>query len=633
MRRAIAGAFEPGARTNLDALAAALAPEPARTLDRAPLRLACSGPAPGATDGLLCIFDGHLDNPAQIRTDLGDAEAASSPEELLAAGYRRWGRGLLGRMRGAFILLIWDQARGEGLIARDQLGLRPLFVRQQGDAVVFASEMRHLLALLPRRPEPDPANVAHWLVARNRPGLGTLFKGVRRLRPAGMLLLERNGVRETSYWQPRFEDPLDLPGEQVAARLREALEDAVGRQMDAAGRTGVLMSGGLDSSSLAAVGAARAPGRVYAYSGTFPEHPAVDESELIDELRRELHLPGATARVLPGGLVASALEHFATWQMPLLGWGEFWTLPLAQTARADGVETMLDGTGGDELFGPFSFLLADRLRSGHPRQALALAYELPGGGSHVPKRELVGVVRQLALAGALPYRLHKPIQTILAEREAPNWLLPGTARTLAQSGDPLAWKRLDGPRWWAYTAHSVAAEIEASGVFENQSRLAAGTGLEVRMPLLDLDLVELALRQPPRATFDRRFSRPLLRESMAGLLPDPVRLRPAKAWFDSLIVDCLAVEDAKAVHALLGDPGAELGAYVDLAAMRSALLDTDRLRRDDPLTWMSTVWRLVTAELWLRGQASPPGEIGGEVGASHARVAIDAARDYYFFPP
>src|SRR5262249_44553732 len=157
--------------------------------------LAYTGPAPGATDGLLCLFDGCLDNAAQIRAELGDTEA-SSPEELLAAGYRRWRQGLVGRMRGAFILLVWDEERGEGLIARDQLGLRPLFLRQQGDSVVFASEMHHLLALLPRRPGPDPASVAHWLVARNRPGPRTLYKGIRRLRPAGMLLLDKHGVRE-----------------------------------------------------------------------------------------------------------------------------------------------------------------------------------------------------------------------------------------------------------------------------------------------------------------------------------------------------------------------------------------------------------------------------------------------------
>lgn len=622
MSRSLAGTFDPHGRAS-PSLAAALAPEAAMTLSSGPLRVACSGPATTAAGGVLCLLAGNLDNAAEIRAELGAASSSlDAPEELLRAAFKRWGRRLPERMRGDFVVLVWDEERGEGLIARDQLGTCPLFLHDRGGTLLFATEVRHLLALLPRRPDPDPASVAHWLVADSCPGTRTLYAGIRRLRPAGMLALSRGGGREECYWRPRFEEPLDVPPEQIAVRLRGSLERAVQRQMSATGRTGVLMSGGLDSSSLAALCASQAPGRTYAYSSTFPDHPDVDESELIGELRRALDLPGVTAAVRPGGIVASALEHLSEWQLPLLGWGDFWTMPLARAARADGIGTMLEGTGGDELFGPFSYLLADRLREGHPRQALALAYELPGAGSHVPRRQVAAVIRSLALAGALPYCLHRPIERALARREAPRWLCRETARDLARTSDPLAWKRLDGPRWWAYTAHGVAREIEAAGVFENQRRWAAKAGLDVRMPLLDLDLVELALRQPPRATFDRRFSRPLLRSSMAGLLPDAVRLRPAKAWFDSLIVDCLSGADAEAVRGLLADPKAELGSYVDLAAMRADLLDTDNQRRSDPLGWMSQVWRLVTAELWLRAQASPSANPGLGLRPSPARIRL-----------
>jgi asparagine synthase (glutamine-hydrolysing) len=633
VKRSFAGAFDPGLGLDPAELTGALAPEPARAFESPPLRVAFAGSAPAAAGDLFCLLDGHLDNAEQIRAELGEPRVPGAPEELLAHAYRRWGQGLAERMRGDFALLLWDAGQGRGLIVRDQLGLRPLFVCRRGKALLFATEIHRLLALLPSRPEPDPAGVAHWLLARNRPEMRTLFSGIRRLQPAGMLLLDKRGVRETRYWRPRFEDSLELAPEQVSARLREAIELAVDRQMAATGRTGVLMSGGLDSSSIAAVGAARAPRRVYAYAGTFPEHPAVDESELIAELRQALRLPGATARVLPGGLLASAIRHLSAWRMPLLGWSEFWTLPLARAARSDGVGTMLDGTGGDELFGPFSYLLADRLRAGRPGEVLALAYGLPGGGPHVPRRQVAGVIRTLALAGALPYRLHARAERLFARRQAPDWLLPGAAGQLRHAADPLAWKRLDGPRWWAYTAHGIAHEIEASGVAESQNRWAASAGLEVRMPLLDLDLVELALRQPPEATFDRRFSRPLLRASMAEALPDSVRLRPAKAWFDSLIVDCLSGADAAAVRAILTDPGAELGAFVDLNAMREELLDSDRARREDPLGWMSVVWRLVTAELWLRAHASGAAEIDPGAPPSRPLVQIEATDASYFFPP
>lgn len=220
--------------------------------------------------------------------------------------------------------------------------------------------------------------------------------------------------------------------------------------------------------------------------------------------------------------------------------------------------------------------------------------------------------------------MHRAAWGPLVRREAPDWLRRRALADLIASDDSLAWKRLDGPRWWAHAAHGLAHGIEAAGVFEHQRRRAALTGVESRHPMLDLDLVELCLRQPPLASFDRRFNRPVLRAAMAGLLPDSVRLRPGKAWFQSLIVDCLTGADAALLRRILADPGAELGAYVDLAAMRNSLLETDALRREDPFRWMWQVWRLVTAECWLRAQADPGGEIVAiEPLASPPCIAID----------
>ena len=632
--RWLVGAFDPSGRVDASKMDAALAPHPARTLCCGPLRLAYSGPGIGVSSSLpLCLFDGHLDNAREIREELGAIPAAHSLEGLLAVAYRRWGHELLGRMRGDFALLLWDEERGEGLLARDQLGIRPLFLHDGEGVLRFASEIRHLLASLPHRPRPDPAGVAHWVAMSRRPGAQTLFEGVRRLGPAGVLLLNRRGAREERYWAPRFTEPPDLSPGQLATQMREGLEDAVGRRITADGPTGVLMSGGLDSSSVAALCAEQAQGRTYAYSGTFPEHPAVDESELIGELRDALDLPGATAQVRPGGLLASALDHLSAWQMPLVGWGNFWTLPLMRAAAEEGVTIMLDGSGGDELFGPHAYLLADRLRAGRPFQALGLVRELPLAGSQGSRREKARIVRSLALAGALPYGPHNAAQASLIKREAPQWLLPRTVRDLVESDDPLAWKRLDGPRWWAHTAHAVAYGIEETGVFENQRRWASLAGLEPRHPMLDLDLVELSLRQPPEATFDRRFNRPVLRAAMAGLLPDSVRLRPGKAWFESLIVDCLVGSDGAAVRRVLTDPGAELGAYVDLAGMRRSLFDSDLQRRRDPFRWMWQVWRLLTVELWLRAQASPAAELRLSPPPSPVQVTIQPSRPSYLFPP
>jgi hypothetical protein len=150
--------------------------------------------------------------------------------------------------------------------------------------------------------------------------------------------------------------------------------------------------------------------------------------------------------------------------------------------------------------------------------------------------------------------------------------------------------------------------FEEAGVFEAHRHRSTSAGLEARHPLFDLDLVELGLRQPPLATFDRDLDRPLMRSSMEGLLPDAVRLRPLKALFDSVLVESLAGPDRAAAHELLLDPRAELGAYVDLAGVRRTVLAEDASSLA-PFQWMQQLWRLVTIECWLRAQSDPRAEV------------------------
>ena len=521
------------------------------------------------------------------------------------------------RLRGDFALASWDPERQEGFLARDQLGVRPLFFSKVGGRLYFASELRDLLSMLPSTPGPDPDGVAHWIALSTRPGTDTLYEGVERLGPGEMLRFGPGGVSRTRYWEPRFREPLELPPGEWGERVREGLRVAVQRRLDPEGGTGVLLSGGLDSASIAAVGA----DSLSACSGTFPEHPQADEAELIGELRRTLGLSGLVAEVRPGGLVASVFEHTAAWRAPLLGWGDFWTLPLLRAAAERGIGTVLGGDGGDEVFAPRAYALADALRAGRPGRLLGLARRLPGSGPHVGRRREAAMIARLALAGAMPPR---PAGWGMpwGDAGAPAYLTRSARRRVRRSDDPDGWKRLNGPRWWAGAAHGIVYGIEATGAYEHQRRLARLAGLEARHPMLDLDLVELALRQPPEQTLDPRFSRPVLREAMAGLLPDSVRLRPQKALFESLIVSTLRGPDSAAVREILTAPDAEIGAYIDREQMDAALFAPAAGQGEDEFRWMWQVWRLLTIELWLRSLSSPERLLEPKSPLPQARVEV-----------
>jgi asparagine synthase (glutamine-hydrolysing) len=191
--------------------------------------------------------------------------------------------------------------------------------------------------------------------------------------------------------------------------------------------------------------------------------------------------------------------------------------------------------------------------------------------------------------------------------------------------------RLDGPRWWTSAAYDLTRGVEEAGIFERLRRRAASAGLQARHPLLDLGLVEFALNLPPLASFDRTHNRPVLRAAMAGQIPDAVRLRPQKAWFDSLIVDCLTGPDARAIRMLLDDRDSELAEYVERGALR-ARLDSVPSVGVERFRWMFELWRLLSAECWLRVLAGRADELT-ELSSARVTVRREPRGPSSVFPP
>ena len=234
---------------------------------------------------------------------------------------------------------------------------------------------------------------------------------------------------------------------------------------------------------------------------------------------------------------------------------------------------MLGGDGGDELFRARLQLVADLLRCAHPLRAVSLARELPGAGDSPSapgdrQGHPIRSARRLARRARFD-RLGRRA----ARRGLPGWLLAPSARDLLESERPGAWMALEGPRWWSYGAHGLTRGIEEIGIFEHQRLRARMAGLQARHPLFDLDLMATILELPARMSFDAHLNRPILRAAMQGMLPAAVRLRPAKAWFDSLIIDSLTGPDAASVRALLSSRSAELRSY---AAMDQVIAMFDR---------------------------------------------------------
>jgi asparagine synthase (glutamine-hydrolysing) len=298
------------------------------------------------------------------------------------------------------------------------------------------------------------------------------------------------------------------------------------------------------------------------------------------------------------------LSYLSTWQVPPTSPNLFFWIPLLQRAAADGIQVMLDGEGGDELFGLSPYLLADLVRRGRILAAIDLAQRFPGSANPAAPSRIWRLLRRFGLKGAMPASAHRAARQWRGpEHYAPSWMRPAVARTWIDSEAGFEWKGLPGPRWWAHLVDAVLLGVGPALVYEQSRRRAEMAGLLARHPLVDVDVIELMLGIPPDSAFDPRFSRPLFRASLTGLLPDEVRLRPSKSNFDAIFHAALAGRDLPAVRQLVGREDARIGEYVDLASVRRQLLDPQPPEgRSARQGWAIGMWRLVMAECWLRTQ-------------------------------
>lgn len=583
---------QPPTEADLALLVRTVRGDHARTYRDGPFAIAWAGHAAVhlADDNRVVLVHGHL-WPTQPASHVSSNDIGRDPA------------GFLERARGDFALIVFDAKARRLTVARDQLGGRLVVWRQHDARLWLASDVNLLLRVLPSRPGPDAASLAHWLSMSGMPGGRTLFDGINQLPPAHRLQVGAGRPEAIRYWEPTFSRPSPVSLSDAADGLRTVLSEAVRRRSDGA-TTGVLLSGGLDSSTVAALASELPDGSRprRAYSAVFPDHPAVDEDPLITRLGDAFDLEITRVVVRGGSVLSGALAYVREWELPPISPNLFFWFPLLRGASEDGIDSLLDGEGGDELFGLSPYLMADYLRRGRVRGAFRLLNRIPGTTDTTPRGVKRSIFRRYGIKGAAPTWLHEAARHRRGGAAyTATWLRPAMADLFLESHEASAWKRVAGPRWWAHLVDIFARGMAVTMLFDHVRHRGAMCGVEPRHPILDVDVIEYVLGLPPELAWDRRWSRPIIREALAGTLPDEVRCRVTKSTFDSIFHASVAGPDLPLVRELLDPDRAEVAEYVDRDALRQLVASSP-----DPAgrtQWAMEVWRLTTAELWLKGQA------------------------------
>jgi asparagine synthase (glutamine-hydrolysing) len=484
------------------------------------------------------------------------------------------------------------------LVSRDPLGRRPLVYASLNGGAIWAEHEHEVIARLPAMPAPDPLALKSWLEYGVLPPGRTLYEGIHRLAPGCRLVEVDGSIGTERYWQPRFAGTISGERGEVAELLRTEAFAAVGRAAADPGITAVRLSGGLDSAAVAAGLRARtspaAP--ALALSLVFPDHPETDERELIDATGAHLGLAVEQIPFTPGSeLLPAVRRHIERWLLPPASPNLFLWEPLMARARELGVARMLDGEGGDELFGTAPELIGEMLRRGHLARAWELCGRIPGVGTEPSRSLRLRAMRRFGLVPLLPAGIRTRRRLRRARGEDAGSLLSEADRVEQAQLEPDL-EPLEGPLWWRGLAATLS-DVDALDVAAQLRRDEVDGGVERRHPFLfDLELVETVLRLPPELGFDPIRDRPLLREALVGHVPEAVRRRTAKARFNPLLADALSGEEGRQMLAGLAEPGAAIRAYLSGAALDRLLAGVPTLAGASQMQ----LWRVGIADLWLR---------------------------------
>jgi asparagine synthase (glutamine-hydrolysing) len=491
-------------------------------------------------DGSLWIsFNGEIYNHAARRAELerlGHRYRSRADTETILHLYEEHGDDCVEELDGMFAFALWDRTRKRLLLARDRLGIKPLYYAVNDRELVFASEIKAVASASRARPELEPDVLPEFLASGYTSGEETFFRGVRKLMPGHTLTWSLGeGVRKRRYWQV----PLAAPDSRAtmsacAEQVRADLSDAVRSHLMSDVPLGLFLSGGLDSSVLAAIMAKLVDAPIRAFNVSFADKDS-DESPYA---RTAAKATGAVSH----GVVVSPSEFFG--ELPRLVWHEDEpiafpsSVPLyfvSRLARDHGVKVVLTGEGADELFLGYQRyrVTAWNARLGRPLWALA------GQRGRAPLRGLVA---------RLPRWMRRYAErTFLALDDGPRslffdnfavfpaamqWDLLADPQRLCSQDPYAAGLRLyeqaqGGP---LERASFVDLQTYLVELLMKQDQMSMAASIESRVPFLDHTFVERVVALPTRHKLQGFRTKAVLREAVKGLVPSAI-LRRRKMGF------------------------------------------------------------------------------------------------------
>jgi len=540
------------------------------------------------------VFNGEIYNYAEIKPGLSDYPFRThSDTEVILAGYMKWGVACLNHLRGMFTMAIWDGEERSLFIARDRLGVKPLYYYQDGDQYIFASELRAVLSVMPGKKELDHSAIAEYFRYQSIGFPFTPVKGIRQMEAGTWIRIQGGMVHTESYWDPvtrRYDFDL-TDKKQVEEKVKSLMLQSVKRRLVSDVPVGALLSGGIDSSAVVGLMVEAGDPSPKTFTVTFDE-VEFDESRYAEIVAKKFHADHTRIHLKPEVMLEELTHALDAMDIPT-GDG-INSYVVSKAIHAQGIRVALSGIGGDELFAGYPlFTNYIQLQQKSwiwklPLSVRHIAGGLMGKGSKKDRmRQLIGmpspgiensypVFRQIVSPSVLREltRLHSTDTLTLSEQ------LISKKKELSRL--PL-FSQVTAAEYLGYTQQTLLKDTD---------QMSMAHSLEIREPFFDQDLVEFVMSVPDHFKVPV-YPKSLLVDSLKPLLPDSIVFRkkqgfdfPWKSWLrNELRSFCEHYINNMSQRSFI--QGKKLAQYWEAF-----------LKGDDQIRWME-IWLFVVLEYWL----------------------------------
>ncbi|MFQ5445466.1 MAG: asparagine synthase (glutamine-hydrolyzing) [Saprospiraceae bacterium] len=486
-------------------------------------------PMPDASGRYVIVYNGEIYNFKEVRRQLSDYPFhTSSDTEVVLAAFAKWGEKCLSFFNGMFAFAIWDKKEGKLFIARDRLGIKPLYYVHQKGCFLFASEIRTLLAsgLVDRKL--SDVGLADYFSFQTVHPPHTIVEGIGQLRPGEWAILQNGTLRKHQYWRPApAEDAVTSDYETAKKQVRQRLAAAVERRLVSDVPLGAFLSGGIDSSAVVALMAEVSARPVSTFSIVFNEE-RFDESEYSQLIARRYNTRHHAILLKPEDFLASLPEAIAAMDAP--SGDAVNTYVVSKYTKKAGITVALSGLGGDELFMGYPLyhqclrIKSNRMFWKTPR---FLRKHLAAPMSFfLTSHQRAKLAEMAAAPRASIQNIYPVFRKILSAAEVTALGLGSpppfdAASQLAGMNGDLAYSQLTIADLACYTGDVLLRDTD---------QMSMAHALEVRVPFFDHELVSYVLGLPDKWKYRPGYPKKLLVESLQPLIPEDIVFRKKKGF-------------------------------------------------------------------------------------------------------